>query len=106
MTPRQRWLARILALPSPHYAHVPVITHADGEKLSKQTAAPATAAHPAQRVWIACLEALGQSLDDLDPGLPLDALIRLATRRWCLDAVPRRRPPGPPARWQGDESSS
>lgn len=38
-TARQIYLQRLLALPTPHYMHVPVVTNAAGEKLSKQTGA-------------------------------------------------------------------
>jgi glutamyl-Q tRNA(Asp) synthetase len=38
-TPRQIWLQRALRLPTPRYLHVPVVTNARGEKLSKQTGA-------------------------------------------------------------------
>lgn len=38
-TPRQLYLQDLLGLPHPHYLHVPVVTNADGEKLSKQTGA-------------------------------------------------------------------
>jgi glutamyl-Q tRNA(Asp) synthetase len=40
-TPRQIWLQRQLGLPHPRYLHIPVVTNAAGEKLSKQTCAPA-----------------------------------------------------------------
>ena len=40
-TPRQIVLQRALGLPTPRYLHVPVVTNARGEKLSKQTGAPA-----------------------------------------------------------------
>ena len=42
-TPRQVVLQRALGLPTPRYLHVPVMTNADGEKLSKQTRAPPVA---------------------------------------------------------------
>jgi len=54
-TPRQIWLQRALALPTPRYLHVPVVTNARGEKLSKQTgAAPLDTARPLaelEHVW-------------------------------------------------------
>lgn len=38
-TARQIYLQRLLALPTPRYMHVPVVTNDAGEKLSKQTGA-------------------------------------------------------------------
>jgi glutamyl-Q tRNA(Asp) synthetase len=40
-TPRQMHLQKVLGLPSPRYRHVPVVLNEKGEKLSKQTLAPA-----------------------------------------------------------------
>lgn len=40
-TARQIHLQQILGYPTPAYAHIPVATNADGQKLSKQTYAPA-----------------------------------------------------------------
>lgn len=40
-TPRQIYLQRLLDVPTPLYMHVPVVTNAIGEKLSKQTGAMA-----------------------------------------------------------------
>lgn len=40
-TARQIYLQRLLGMPTPRYMHVPVMTDANGEKLSKQTGAAA-----------------------------------------------------------------
>ncbi|HTH61013.1 MAG TPA: tRNA glutamyl-Q(34) synthetase GluQRS [Paraburkholderia sp.] len=40
-TARQIWLQQCLGVPTPAWMHVPVVTNADGEKLSKQTGAQA-----------------------------------------------------------------
>ena len=40
-TPRQVYLQHLLGLPNIHYTHIPIVKNADGEKLSKQTLAPA-----------------------------------------------------------------
>lgn len=39
--PRHRWLQAALGLPQPEVLHIPVLRNANGEKLSKQTQAPA-----------------------------------------------------------------
>ena len=39
--PRQQWLQDRLGLPHPVYRHIPVVINALGQKLSKQTGAPA-----------------------------------------------------------------
>ncbi|WP_037588135.1 tRNA glutamyl-Q(34) synthetase GluQRS [Stenoxybacter acetivorans] len=38
--PRQIYLQQCLNLPTPHYAHLPLLTNAQGQKWSKQTLAP------------------------------------------------------------------
>lgn len=40
-TPRQQWLQQVLQLPTPQYLHTPLVRDASGDKLSKQTHAPA-----------------------------------------------------------------
>ena len=35
-TPRQIWLYRMLGLPEPAYAHVPLVLGADGKRLAKR----------------------------------------------------------------------
>ena len=64
-TARQIYLQACLDVPSPRYLHVPVVTDANGEKLSKQT--------------------LAQAIDD---DRPLDALTR-AARHLGLDHAVR-----------------
>lgn len=44
-TPRQIWLQHCLHLPTPHYAHLPLLVNAQGQKWSKQTLAPALDLH-------------------------------------------------------------
>jgi len=59
-TPRQIYLQRLLGLPTPHYMHLPIAVNAQGEKLSKQTLAPAVTADDAVATLIAVLEFLRQ----------------------------------------------
>ena len=44
-TPRQIWLAATARLPNACLRHIPVVTHADGDKLSKLTGAPGISLH-------------------------------------------------------------
>ena len=51
-TARQIHLQRLLGLPTPAYAHLPIVLNAAGEKLSKQTLAPALpCAEPVPVLW-------------------------------------------------------
>lgn len=53
-TARQIFLQRLLGLPTPDYAHLPVATDATGQKLSKQTlAAPLSATDPVPALFAA-----------------------------------------------------
>ena len=77
-TPRQVLLQHALGLPTPRYLHVPVVTDAEGRKLSKQTlAAPVTDADAAS--LRAALAFLGQ--ETAGPDEPR-ALLHLAATRW------------------------
>lgn len=60
-TPRQRYLQRLLGLPAPAYAHVPLVIEEDGRKLAKSRSSVAVARlEPAQAV-VTALELLLQS---------------------------------------------
>lgn len=90
-TPRQIVLQRLLGLPTPRYAHLPVVINAQGEKLSKQTfAAALDHAKPQQALW-ACLNFLGQ----MPPGdmqlADVSELWQWARAHWNLGRVPQRR---------------
>lgn len=61
-TPRQVWLQSRLAYPMPTYAHLPVVTNGRGEKLSKQTLAPALDPAHAAEALVQALSFLGQEL--------------------------------------------
>lgn len=59
-TPRQTYLQRLLGFPTPAYMHLPIAVNAQGEKLSKQTLAPAVTADDAVATLVAVLEFLRQ----------------------------------------------
>ncbi len=58
-TARQIYLQRLLQLPTPRYLHVPVVTNAVGEKLSKQTGASALDLHQPLETLMAAAMRLG-----------------------------------------------
>ena len=58
-TARQIYLQRLLQLPTPRYMHVPVVTNAAGEKLSKQTGASALDLHRPLETLMAAVMRLG-----------------------------------------------
>ncbi|MDQ7989701.1 MAG: tRNA glutamyl-Q(34) synthetase GluQRS [Candidatus Dactylopiibacterium sp.] len=90
-TGRQLHLQHLLGAPHPAYAHLPVLTNAAGEKLSKQTlAAPLDPAAPA-RALVHALGLLGQAPPD---GLARAAPAEIwawAEAHWQLSRVPRQR---------------
>ena len=90
-TPRQIHLQRLLGLPTPHYAHLPVVVNARGEKLSKQThAAPLDRRNPA-RALLQALRFLGQAPPaDADRATPHE-ILRWGVANWRLASVPRVR---------------
>jgi glutamyl-Q tRNA(Asp) synthetase len=61
-TARQIYLQHCLAVPTPSYLHVPVVTNEDGEKLSKQTGAAALDANEPLKALHAAAHHLGLGL--------------------------------------------
>jgi glutamyl-Q tRNA(Asp) synthetase len=90
-TPRQIHLQRLLGLPTPRYAHLPVAVNALGQKLSKQTLALAVAPETAVAALAAALEFLGQPVGPRVRRLPLQAFWRAALRAWRPQHIPRLR---------------
>lgn len=91
-TARQIFLQRRLGLPTPRYAHIPVIANEAGQKLSKQTAAKALDNTDAVQNLLAALEFLGQPLPRAST---VAQLLDRAIAQWRIDAVPRRLQCGP-----------
>ena len=90
-TSRQIFLQRCLDLPTPAYAHLPVVVNAAGEKLSKQTrAVPVDSLRPGPALFEA-LEFLGQRPPQELFGATVNDLWLWARTHWQLNQVP----PGP-----------
>ncbi|MEW6313514.1 MAG: tRNA glutamyl-Q(34) synthetase GluQRS [Pseudomonadota bacterium] len=90
-TPRQIYLQRLLGLPTPRYAHLPLATNARGEKLGKQTLAPALDTRQPLPALANAWRLLGQTaLPDVDN---VNEFWRHALLHWRLADVPRRYPP-------------
>jgi glutamyl-Q tRNA(Asp) synthetase len=87
-TPRQIYLQRLLKLPTPHYAHLPIAINEKGEKLSKQTLAkPLDVANTVPVLWQA-LQFLGQSPPKQLQSADLPALWQWAMRHWQIGLAP------------------
>ncbi|HET7198109.1 MAG TPA: tRNA glutamyl-Q(34) synthetase GluQRS [Burkholderiales bacterium] len=81
-TARQIHLQHLLGAPTPRYLHVPVALNANGEKLSKQTGAPAVDPRRPHEAIAAALRFLGQ---------PAAASLEEAVRQWNPALIPARR---------------
>ena len=90
-TVRQIWLQQRLGLPTPSYAHLPVVVNAAGEKLSKQTQAPAVDTADGSAPVIRALRFLGQNPPAALRGAPLCAVWRWAVEHWSMTRVPALR---------------
>lgn len=97
-TPRQIYLQGLLGLPTPVYAHVPLITNAAGQKLSKQTRAPALPDAGRGAVLGRALAMLGHPVPaDLEGARPAE-LLGWASTHWHIENVPRHDAIANPAR--------
>jgi len=90
-TPRQIYLQHCLNLPLPAYTHLPVAVNAAGEKLSKQTLAPAVDVSRPGDILLAAWTFLGQEAPGKDRPAGPDEFWSWAAARWDLRRVPRQR---------------
>ncbi|HET8848416.1 MAG TPA: tRNA glutamyl-Q(34) synthetase GluQRS [Marinobacter sp.] len=88
MTAQQQQIFRALGAKPPDWLHIPVILNDQGQKLSKQTHAPALDDQQPARNLVAALAALGQNPP---PGLALgtpEAVLDWARRHWQRGRIP------------------
>ncbi len=90
-TARQIHLQHLLALPTPRYLHIPVVTNAAGQKLSKQTLAAGIPTVSVNRVLIHALTHLQQTTAALTEQMPTSRLLQLATAHWQIATIPKAR---------------
>jgi glutamyl-Q tRNA(Asp) synthetase len=88
-TPRQIHLQRLLGLPLPSYAHVPILTEADGSKLSKSARSVRIETSTASQHLSAMLHLLGLSLPRELMGAPPAEIWSWAIDRWRIERIPK-----------------
>lgn len=86
-TPRQIWLQQLLGYRTPDYVHIPVVTHPNGDKLSKLTAAPGIPMNNRARALVAALVALQQEPPHDLPRCGLPEVWQWASENWRLEAM-------------------
>jgi glutamyl-Q tRNA(Asp) synthetase len=89
-TPRQIYLHRLLGLPLPAYAHVPVLTEADDSKLAKSLRSVRVEANLAVPSLLRVFSLLGLSPDPSLLGASLADAWGWAIGQWSLGMVPKR----------------
>lgn len=90
-TARQVELQLALNLPSVKYAHLPIAVNEAGEKLSKQTKAPALSLIDSSRELVDALRVLGQAPEAEMARAPLGDIWIWARENWRLARVPKQR---------------
>lgn len=87
-TPRQLYLQTLLGLPAPTYVHLPVAVNTRGEKLGKQTSAPAVTVVRPVLVLHEVLRFLGQQPPAELQETDLDGFWRWAMENWRREPIP------------------
>jgi glutamyl-Q tRNA(Asp) synthetase len=88
-TPRQLYLMEQLGLHPPAYTHVPLLTHADGAKLSKQTGAEPIRPEDASRNLAHVLALLGCTPPATAQRWSCEEIIQWANDHWDPQRIPR-----------------
>lgn len=89
-TPRQIHLIRLLGLDQPSHAHLPLVTDAQGNKLSKQTGARPLDTDRPQTALVEALRFLGHEPPDEIISVPPVELLQWAVGNWNLARVSKR----------------
>ena len=91
-TARQRYIMQLMGWKLPNYAHVPLATHSNGDKLSKQTAAPELplGGTPIRSTLIAALQFLNQDPPKELAEKSIDHILNWAISHWCIDDITKQ----------------
>lgn len=91
-TPRQIYLQQLLGYSTPSYAHIPIAINALGQKLSKQTLAPAltTQVHELLNNLVKALQFLGQTPPEAPSFSTLKECWDWAIAHWDLSKIPKQ----------------
>lgn len=88
-TPYHLLLQRWLQAATPRYTHLPVLTNALGQKLSKQTFARALPREQQGHVLLRLLEVLGQPTDAALEGAAPHEILAWAVEHWVFSKIPK-----------------
>ncbi len=86
-TPRQLYLQSQLSMAHPVYAHIPVITLGDGNKLSKQNHAPAIPLDNPRPTLMKALRALGLETEPDLQACTIADILDWGVQHWSLDSL-------------------
>lgn len=88
-TPRQIFLQQLLGYNTPYYMHLPVVVNVAGEKLSKQTRAPAIELSCALTYLVQAIQFLGQNPPAEIVQGDIASFWRWAKKNWRIQQIPR-----------------
>lgn len=86
-TPRQIYLQQCLGVPTPSYAHLPLLTNSQGQKWSKQTLAPALDLNQKEQLLRQVLTYL--NLPEAPAVNRPQELLDWAVAHWQMDKIPK-----------------
>lgn len=89
-TPRQIYLQQCLNYPSTHYAHLPIAVNAQGDKLSKQTHAPAIDRKQPVTNLVKVMKFLNQQPPQSLEQVSLSEFWQWARTNWDLSKIPQQ----------------
>ncbi|MDX2319052.1 MAG: tRNA glutamyl-Q(34) synthetase GluQRS [Moritella sp.] len=90
-TGRQLYLFALFGQPAPSYLHLPLVSNADGSKLSKQNHAPALDTSQVKKQLIAAFKFLALPISAELQDLSIPQLLQWGTEHWSVKNLPRQK---------------